>query len=71
MVRFFRGKRGGGSLSEIERTKPEDGPFFEPELPTDLADLADTSGPELHGGRFEVAPTEGGGVRLSLGFPEA
>jgi hypothetical protein len=34
-------------LSEIERTKPEDGPFFEPELPTDLDDIADTSGPDL------------------------
>lgn len=32
MVRFL--KRGGGSLSEIERTKPEDGPFFEPESMT-------------------------------------
>ena len=70
MLRFWGGTRRG-SLSEIERTKPEDGPYFEPELPTDLADLADTFGPELHGGRFEVAPTEGGGVRLSLGFPEA
>jgi ParB-like chromosome segregation protein Spo0J len=29
MVRFL--KRGAGSLSEIESTKPEDGPFFEPE----------------------------------------
>ncbi len=25
---------------------------------------------ELHGGRLEVAPTDGGGVRLALGFPE-
>ncbi len=33
MVRFF-GKRGAGSLSEIDSTKPEDGPFFEPESMT-------------------------------------
>lgn len=33
MVRFF-GKRGAGILSEIDGTKPEDGPFFEPESMT-------------------------------------
>ena len=32
MVRFL--KRGAGSLSEIESTKPEDGAFFEPESMT-------------------------------------
>jgi signal transduction histidine kinase len=32
--------------------------------------LASRRATELHGGRFEVAPTEGGGVRLTLTFPE-
>jgi hypothetical protein len=36
-----------------------------------IAILASRRATELHGGRFEVAPTDGGGVRLTLAFPEA
>ncbi len=32
--------------------------------------LAARRATELHGGRLEIAPTEGGGVRLALSFPE-
>ncbi len=32
--------------------------------------LAARRATELHGGRFEIAPTEGGGLQLALGFPE-
>jgi hypothetical protein len=35
-----------------------------------IALLAARRATELHGGRLEVAPTESGGVRVSLSFPE-
>ena len=36
-----------------------------------VALLAAGRAAELHGGRLEVAPTESGGVRISLSIPEA
>jgi ParB-like chromosome segregation protein Spo0J len=36
-----------------------------------VALLAASRAAELHGGRLEVTPTESGGVRISLSFPEA